>query len=233
MVSADEVMQAATTGAEMNMAAGSTMAAVNQDLGQLAERVIPSLVRVEAGRHGAGAGVVVHEQGLVVTNAHVARHRRLKVIDRKGRQLPARRHAWQGRRDLAVLTLEAGDLPALELANSRHLQPGSWVLAMGHPFGVSGGTTAGVVIGVGSRLPEAPRGGEDWLAMSLHLRPGHSGGPAVDASGRLVGLNTRMAGPEVGLAVPSHVISDFLKDSFSSRRIVSMPSRVEASAHWL
>lgn len=191
------------------------LASINDELGQLAERVAPSLVKVQAGRHGAGAGVVVHQDGLIVTNAHVARRRRLTVVDWQGRRWPAAVRGWHGRWDLAVLTVEQAELPALPMANAKELKPGNWVLAMGHPFGVSGGATAGVVIGVGRSLPEAPGDDNDWLAMSLHLRPGHSGGPVVDASGQLVGLNARMAGPEVGLAVPSHLISRFLKETFS------------------
>ena len=193
---------------------GGVLAEINDELGQLADKVGPSLVQVQAGRRGAGAGVVVHEAGLVITNAHVARSKRLQVVDWQGNKRPAMVRAWHGSLDLAALTLESGELPPLALANSRNLQPGNWVLAMGHPFGVSVGATAGVVIGVGRHLPEAPTGGHDWLAMSLHLRPGHSGGPVVDAAGQLVGVNARMAGLEVGLAIPSHLISQFLKEAF-------------------
>jgi S1-C subfamily serine protease len=58
--------------------------------------------------------------------------------------------------------------------------------------------------------------GREWIAVSLHLRPGHSGGPLVDVQGRLVGINTMMAGPEVGLAVPVHVVKTFLRRALGS-----------------
>lgn len=196
-------------------AEGGLLASINRELALLANTAAPSLVRVQAGRHGAGAGVVVHQEGLIITNAHVANSRQLQVVDWQGNLWPATVRAWQASLDLAALTVEAADLKPLPLANSKELQPGHWLMAMGHPFGVSGGATAGVVIGVGRHLPEAPDTGHDWLAMSLHLRPGHSGGPVVDASGQLVGLNARMAGPEVGLAIPSHLLAQFLKDTFS------------------
>jgi S1-C subfamily serine protease len=78
---------------------------------------------------------------------------------------------------------------------------------------VTGATTAGVVIGQGAELPDRPAFGREWLAVGLHYRPGHSGGPLVDSFGRLVGINTVMVGPDVGLAVPVHEVKEFLKTS--------------------
>jgi S1-C subfamily serine protease len=89
-------------------------------------------------------------------------------------------------------------------------------MALGHPWGVSGAATAGVVIGVGNDLPEMPWSDREWIAVGLHLRPGHSGGPLVDAQGRLVGINTMMTGLEVGMAVPVHVVKAFLKQALTS-----------------
>jgi S1-C subfamily serine protease len=66
------------------------------------------------------------------------------------------------------------------------------------------------VIGAGAALPENPLPGREWIAVSLHYRPGHSGGPLVDSAGRVVGFNTIMAGPDVGLAVPVHVAEDLI-----------------------
>jgi S1-C subfamily serine protease len=78
---------------------------------------------------------------------------------------------------------------------------------------VHGAATSGVVIGTGSdELPEMITGRE-WVMVSLHLRPGHSGGPLVDAHARLVGINTIMTGPDVGGAVPVDVVKRFLKNA--------------------
>ena len=79
--------------------------------------------------------------------------------------------------------------------------------------------TAGVIAGVGKQLPEMPLSERDWIAVSLHLRPGHSGGPLVDDQGRLVGINTMMAGPDVGVAVPVHVVKRFLRDAARGPRL--------------
>jgi S1-C subfamily serine protease len=210
---------------------GGTLRQINADLGGLANRVRLSLVRVVDGGRGAGAGVVLHERGLIVTNAHVAHRRNTMVEDWQARQLPARLIALDRRHDLAALSVEAEDLEPLELGDSQGLAPGSWLLAMGHPFGVLGGTTAGVAIGVGGDLPEAPPGRE-WLAMSLQLRPGHSGGPVIDTQGRLLGVNAMMAGPVVGLAVPAHVVKRFLKEGIGNDKRDKARLRRQPAAAW-
>lgn len=190
---------------------------------------------------GTGAGTIWHPDGLVITNAHVVRHpqgspvwfsrwgrdqvRREPeeapvVTLADGRQLPARVLAYDEELDLAAIALdlsadklESSPLPTIELGESTRLRAGEWVMALGHPWGVAGAVSGGVVIGVGSDWGELPRRGQEWIAASLQLRPGHSGGPLVDAHGRLVGINTMMAGPEVGLAVPVHEVKRFLRQT--------------------
>lgn len=186
---------------------------LNAELARLSKQVHASLVRVESGRWGAGAGTIWHSEGLILTNSHVARSRRLSVTLPDGRRAPARLLARSRDLDLAALTVNLSDLPTIEIGDSGTLQPGHWVMAFGHPWGVEGAATAGVVIGQGAELPDRPAFGRDWLAVGLHYRPGHSGGPLVDSSGRLVGINTIMVGPDVGLAVPVHEIKSFLKHS--------------------
>ena len=184
---------------------------VNAGLAALAESVHKSLVQIENGRRGAGAGTIWHSEGLVLTNSHVVARDGVRVVLHDGRRIPARLLARDRELDLAALSLESSDLPTIELGDSRALRPGDWVMAFGHPWGVDGAATAGVVIGKGENLPERPDFGRDWLAVGLHYRPGHSGGPLVDSAGRLVGINTVMLGPDVGLAVPVHEVKAFLK----------------------
>ena len=130
--------------------------------------------------------------------------------------------------DVAVLDIKQlnGDLPELhpiELGDSRSLRPGDWVMAMGHPWGVACAAAAGIVIGAGPDLPESPGTARDWIAVDLALRPGHSGGPLVDHRGRLIGMSTMMAGLEVGMAVPAHIIDDFVERVLTqTRRPVGM-----------
>ncbi len=189
---------------------------VNHDMDAVIERVWQSLVQIRNG-FGAGAGTIWHPDGLIVTNAHVLGAHGLSVILRDGRTLPARVLAADRTHDVAALAVDASGLPTITLGDSRRLEPGQWVTAVGHPWGVTGAATAGIVTGTGVALPEAPGLGREWIATDLHLRPGHSGGPLVDSQGRLVGINTIMAGPNVGLAVPAHIIVQFLQRALGSR----------------
>ena len=193
------------------MAAPGFMTTIQGDLGAVAEMARASLVQIRDGGQGAGSGTIWDDEGLIVTNAHVAQGRRVEVRLPGGRQSSAQVLAADPYRDLAVLRVEADGLPGLVPGFSRSLRPGELVMAVGHPWGVEGGTTLGAVIGVGADLPESPAPGRELIALSLQLRPGHSGGPLVDVQGRLVGICAMMAGPEVGLAIPVDVVQDFLK----------------------
>ena len=192
------------------------LAQLSDDMADVVELVRKSLVQVRNGRHGAGAGSVWHPDGLIITNAHVAQGGKTQIILSDGRSLPARVVAQDTSADLAALAVEASGLPAISLGDSKLLHPGEVVLAMGHPWGVTGAVTAGVVIGSGPAPAEAPIPDREWIAASLRLRPGHSGGPMMDTHGRLVGINTMITGPEVAMAVPVHVVKAFLRDKLRS-----------------
>ncbi len=170
-----------------------------------------SLVQISNGREGQGAGTIWHPDGLIVTNAHVVRKKSLKVTLPDGRMFPAKILAHSLELDIAALSVEATSLPTIEIGDSRSLQPGEWVLAVGHPFGVTGAATAGIVIGMSANLPEQPDRKREWIAVNLRLRPGNSGGPLVNTRGQLIGVNTIMTGPEAGGAVPVHIAKDYLR----------------------
>ncbi len=190
---------------------------LNAEMGELVATARRSLVQVRSGASGIGAGTVWHPDGLIITNAHVVRNRSPEVILPDGNVRPARILALDRDRDVAALVVEASRLPAIGLGRSSGLRPGEWVLALGHPWSVPGVATAGVVIGAGADLPDAPDSGQEWIAVSLPLRPGNSGGPLVDAAGRLVGVNTMMVGPEVGMAVPVDAVKGFLKQALKAK----------------
>ena len=188
---------------------------LNNKLGEVAESVWPSLVNLRAGG-GGGAGTIWHPDGLVVTSAHVVQRGPLEVVLSDGRRFPARLIAQDERLDVAALSIDASGLPTIPLGESTALRPGQLVMAAGHPWGVEGAVTTGVVIGAGAQFGSTPDRRE-LVAVSLNLRPGNSGGPLTDAEGRLVGINAMVTGPEVGLAVPVHVVKRFLKKALGTR----------------
>ena len=194
---------------------------LNGELASVVEMVGQGLVQVLNGRGSAGAGTIWHPDGLVVTCAHVLGRGPLRVRLPDGSSFPARMLASVHGHDLAALAVDATGLSVIELGASSRLQAGQWVMALGHPWGVVGAATAGVVIGMGREGEEASPHGRDWITVSLHLRPGYSGGPLVDAHGRLVGVNTMMVGPDVGVAVPVHAAKAFLRETVGSRCAVS------------
>ncbi len=182
---------------------------LNDDLSSTVETARRGLVEIHNGRGGAGAGIVWRGDGLIVTNAHVLSRGHLKVKLQDGRVFPARVVAHDVEHDVAALAIDANGLAAIPVGDSGSLKPGEWVVALGHPWGVVGAASAGIVIGTGADLPEMP-GNREWIAVSLHLRPGHSGGPLVDRHGRVVGINTMINGPDVGVAVPVDVVKQFM-----------------------
>lgn len=184
----------------------------NDEMSAVIEQARSALVRIESGGRGTGAGTIWHPEGLILTNAHVARKSKLRVTLPNGETRQAQVIARDKSRDLAALSVDRFGLPTIAIGDSSRLQPGEWVVALGHPWGVYGAATAGVVIAVGVPL-EMRAFGQELVQVSLHLRPGHSGGPLVDARGELVGVNTMMAGPNVGLAVPVRSIKVFLKEN--------------------
>ena len=183
---------------------------LNRDMTTVVERVRPSLVRISNGRYGAGAGVLWQSDGLILTNAHVIRRQEPRVTLWDGRKFPARVLDMETARDLAVLSIAADRLTPIVSGTAWPPRPGQWVLAFGHPWGIPGAVTVGNVIAVGVP-PEMPQFRGELLQVNLHVRPGYSGGPLVDAHGHLVGLNMIMAGPDVGMAIPLPVIKAFMR----------------------
>jgi len=110
------------------------------------------------------------------------------------------------RRDLAQLRIDAANLPAASAADSSIVRPGELVIAIGNPMGFVGALATGVIHAVG---PLRGLGFQSWVQADVRLAPGNSGGPLANAHGRVVGINTMVAG-RLALAIPSNSVRDFL-----------------------
>jgi S1-C subfamily serine protease len=188
--------------------------AYSQVVTAVAERLRPSvvslsvLVRGPVGEAGAaGSAVVLSGDGMLLTSAHVVEGvRGGAATTYDGQELPFEVVGADPLSDIAVLRAYGGELSAAEVGDADRLRVGQLVVAIGNPRGLSGSVTAGVVSALGRSLPTrsgaATRVVENVIQTDAALNPGNSGGALVDWRGRLVGLNTAVAGIGLGLAVP-------------------------------
>jgi S1-C subfamily serine protease len=166
--------------------------------------------RVRGGRvlDGGGSGVVITSDGFVLTSAHVVAKTDLpgRATFADGRDLEFTIVGADPLSDLAVLRVAGDDLVAAELGDAERLRVGQLVVAIGNPHGFGGSVTAGVVSALGRSLPtrsgSAMRIVDNVIQTDAALNPGNSGGALADGRGRVVGINTAVAGVGLGLAVP-------------------------------
>jgi serine protease Do len=182
-------------------------------LGEVGERARRYTVLVQPGGRGSGSGVIWSSDGLIVTNAHVARGTRLNVSLWDGREFAAEVTARDPRHDLAALRIPATGLSHATAADSTCVRPGEVTIAVGNPLGFLGAMTIGVVHAVG---PLRGLGAGTWVQADVRLAPGNSGGPLVDVQGRVIGINTMAAG-RLALAIPSNEVLRFLTGNSDGR----------------
>jgi serine protease Do len=180
--------------------------------GEIAENLRRSTVFIHAGQRGNGSGVIWSSDGVIITNAHVARREHLRVQLWDARELDATLVSADSVRDIAVLRVNAKNLPAATPADSSRVRPGELAIAIGNPLGFVGALTTGVIHAVG---PLPGLGSQSWVQAGVRLAPGNSGGPLADAAGRVIGINTMVAG-RIALAIPSNAVADFLSGANSS-----------------
>src|SRR4051812_25188701 len=165
---------------------------------------------------GLGSGFVIRADGAIVTNAHVvAGATKISVAMRDGTTYPARLIGIDETNDLAVLKIDARNLPVAPLGNSSNLLIGEWAIAIGNPYGfilanTEPSVTVGVVSGTGRNLAGQSEGAGvyvDMIQTDASINPGNSGGPLVNAVGEVIGVNSSIFSPSggsvgIGFAIP-------------------------------
>jgi serine protease Do len=201
--------------------------------GAIEDPLLRSLVGQMPGGHsrrslecGLGSGVIVTEDGYILTNSHLVNGpTEIKVTLQDGREFNAKVIGFDAQSDIAIIKINAHHLPTVPLAESRNVQVGDLVLAIGNPFGVGQTVTHGIV----SATDRGGMGIEDYesfIQTDAPINPGNSGGALVDVNGRLIGINTAILSRTggnlgIGFAVPSdlarRVMTDLVKYGYVVR----------------
>lgn len=176
------------------------------------------------GDAGGGSGTVWGSDGLVITNHHVAPGPEAAVELADGRVFPATIAARDPERDLAALRIDAIGLTAAVPPPPGSVRPGALAFAIGNPWGRRGVVTAGVVLGTGPAILESGLELEDAVRAEVRLAPGNSGGPLADAAGRVIGINSMIAGG-MAVAVPAHVVERFLAGDVPGQAFLGIVAR--------
>ena len=211
-----DARQNGDTEAELARIEDEALDAYSRTVMRVAERLSPSVANLRVSRRGrggrriegGGSAVVVTPDGFLLTSAHVVAQadRRVFASFDDGREVATTVVGADPLSDLAVLRSDTQDLLPAELGDAERLRVGQLVVAIGNPHGFGGSVTAGVVSHLGRSLPtragSASRIVENVIQTDAALNPGNSGGALADGRGRVVGVNTAVAGVGLGLAVP-------------------------------
>lgn len=177
---------------------------------------------------GLGSGVIISADGFIATNNHVVDGAdTLTVALADGREFTAKVVGRDPQSDIAVIKVDAKDLPAITFADSSKIEVGDRVLAIGNPFGIGETVTSGIVSALGRRVGILAdvQGYENFIQTDAAINPGNSGGALVDIDGRLIGINTailsRSGGSQgVGLAVPADMVSQVASNLVAHGKVV-------------
>jgi len=177
------------------------------------ERVIP--------QKGAGSGFIIDRDGHILTNEHVVRGADgIEISLRDGRKFKGKIIGSDAALDVAIIKIEAADLPFVVLGESEKLRPGEWVVAIGNPYGFANTVTAGIVSAVNRDLKDL--GKNNLIQTDAAINPGNSGGPLLNLKGEVVGINVAIvAGAQsIGFAIPIASVKEIIAELIESGRVV-------------
>ncbi len=183
---------------------------LSKELESLVAKAAPAVVGIDQAR-GQGSGLVLTQDGYVLTNAHVIHGaRKLQVLLSEGSAVRAERVGTDQNTDLAVVRMDATGLSTLPLADFRSLHVGQLVVAIGNPFRFERSVSLGVISALDRTLPGAGGGIlEGLIQTDAAINPGNSGGPLLDAEGTVLGINTAIIpyAQGIGFAIPAPTAS--------------------------
>ncbi len=162
-------------------------------------------------RQSLGSGFIISPDGYILTNNHVVdKARDIKVSLSDGRVMEAKLIGKSQEIDIALIKVEANNLPSVELGDSDTIEVGDWVLAIGNPFGLNHTVTAGIVSAKGRVIGVGPY--DDLIQTDAAINPGNSGGPLFNIKGEVIGINTVIiaTGQNLGFAVPVSMVKEVL-----------------------
>lgn len=167
---------------------------------------------------GQASGFIVSPDGEIITNSHVVKGMtQINVVLNSGKEYPAKVIGQDPNTDVALIKIDAKDLPFLKLGNSDKLEIGQWVVAIGNPMGLQASLTAGVVSAKGRNNLDLTRI-EDYIQTDAAINKGNSGGPLLDMDANVMGMNTaivtNMASGYMGIgfAIPSNLLKSVVED---------------------
>ena len=175
---------------------------IGSAIGSVAEWLQQITVRVSGPQNSHGSGVIWRSEGLVITNAHVARADQHEIELADGRKFEAWLLARDAKKDLAALAISGHDFPSASVRSARTLRAGEMLIAVGNPWDGAGAVSVG--------MAHRQVGDSPWLIADIRLAPGNSGGAMADAQGQVVGVSSMII-DGFGVAVTSDTVEAFLR----------------------
>lgn len=169
---------------------------------------------------GAGSGFIINKQGHIITNNHVVESAdKLKVTLKDGRSFDATIIGKDRTLDIAIIQIQAPDLPTVILGDSNKIRPGEWVVAIGNPYQFANSVTAGIISATERELTDL--GKKHLIQTDAAINPGNSGGPLLNLNGEVIGINVAIAaGAEgIGFAIPINEAKEVLSDLIQNGKI--------------
>ena len=175
-------------------------------------------------QRGLGSGFVVSSDGLIVTNAHVVEGSdKVTVTLKDGQTYEGEVMGTDSLTDVAVIKIEADDLPAVTFADSDNLQPGEWAIAIGNPLGLDNTVTTGIVSATGRTSAQVGVADKrvSFVQTDAAINPGNSGGPLLNAKGEVIGVNTAIIqnAQGLGFAIPINAARDIAEELIAKGKV--------------